>query len=290
MKFEEEGVKYVCDWLTQNKPEQDCDFYKMWIGVEILRALIDNEWTNQAIFPNDHPATSKETQSAISFLRTNEIGFQLQERVFRLANRLFDIQDVPNLDKVVSAIKEGDIALGYAEIEASSFFKRRNIEHEFVVPTGEKGKDFDIKINELNINCEVKHKIEETAPSKRALERTLSSAKEQVPSDESALFFIKIPEEWIAHNDIKNIVERVKGSFFPRSKNVLGFILHWEERFLENEGIFYWKYRYERNIHCDKQNDEFTDKILNVDVDLNDSITKLMNKYLKKCKNYPVTP
>jgi hypothetical protein len=287
MDFSEDRVRFVCDWLIKNKPNQDCDFYKMRISIEILRVLVDNEWTNQAIFPNNHPVTSPAVQEAIKFLRTNIIGFQFQERVCRLAVRLYNIQNIAGLNRVIDSLKAGDITLAYAEIEASDFFFRRGIQHEFVAPSGIKGNDYDIRLTTHGVNCEVKHKIEDTNPSKETLERTLSAAKAQVPAEEPAILFVKIPVEWVRSPEISGIVERAKGTFFPRSLNILGIIIHWEEPSMEKEGAFFWKFRYEINSNCRFVNPELTDLILNKEATLGDSITVLMNKFISKCSDYP---
>lgn len=289
MNFSEDRVRFVCDWLVKNKPNQDCDFYKMWISIEILRVLIDNEWTNQAIFPNNHPTTSSAVQEAIKFLRADTIGYQFQERVGRLAVRLYNIQNVLGLNRIIGSLRAGDIALAYSEIEASDFFIRRGVQHEFVTPSGIKGDDYDIRLVAQGVNCEVKHKIEDTVPSKKALERTLSAAKAQVPSEEPAILFTKIPVEWVRCPEISEIVERTKGTFFPRSSNILGIIFHWEEPSTEREGAFFWKFRYEINSDCRFENSELSNLILNKEAILGDSITVLMNKFISKCSDYSLT-
>jgi len=281
MKFNEKMVGDVCKTLELKYPGRSCDFYRFGLAVEMLRVLISNEWVNQAIFPNDHPTKSKKTQEAIIFLKSKEIGFQFQERVYRLAQRLYDIQNITGLEMVIKKIINGDTYGGYAEIEAGSFFKRRNIDFDFIIPSGIKGHDFDIKISgSPAINCEVKHKIEATSLSKKILEKTLSLANEQVPNTEPALFFIKIPEEWIVNQALINVVERTMGTFFPRNKNVLGFILHWEERDKTNNGGFYWKYKYEKNPLCSLISKEITNK-LEMKINLEDSIVLLIKKNIK---------
>lgn len=288
-EFTEARVKHTCDWLMRNHPEQHCDFYKFWIAVEILRVLVDNEWTNQTIFPDIHPNTSSSVQSAVTYLRADTRGFQFQERVSKLAIRLYDSQYIPGLNRVTKSLIKGDIALAYAELEASSFFVRRSIEHEFVTACGEKGKDYDIRLIAYGVNCEVKHKIESTVPSKEALEKTLSVAKSQVPSNEPALFFVKIPIAWVQHPGMASIVDRTKRTFFPRSPHVMGIILHWEELQIERAGMFFWKFRYELNDTCTLANKELSEVILKQDVGARDSIVELMNRYISKCSNYPAS-
>jgi len=287
MKFEEQRIADICKWLEENHPKKDCDFYKIWLSIDILRVLIGNDWTNQSIFPNIHPTSSKAVQDAIKFLRTKEISHHFQERVSKLAIRLYNIQSVLGFEKVVNEILFGDIYGGYAEIEAGDFFMRRNVYFEFVIPTGKKGKDFDIRINTTpSVNCEVKHKIESTEPGKDVLESTLSLANKQVPHNEPALFFIKIPEEWVCHKDFRNIVERVKGTFCSRNRHVVGFILHWEEKFFKTEGIFFWKYTYEENNFCSINTGDIS-KQLKVQVDPMDIFVQMLSKYVKKCQHYP---
>lgn len=286
MRFPEERLKALCDSLVMKYPDSDCDFYKMALSVEVLRELVDNEWTNQAIFPNHHPVTSKSVQEAIVFLRTGDTGFQFQERVSKLAIRLLNTQEVKGLQKVVQEIRSGDIYGGYAELEAGDFLMRRDIPFEFVIPSGEKKKDFDIRITtEPRINCEVKHKIESTTISKKALESVLSSANKQVPADEPALFFIKIPEEWVKSPDFKSVVERVSGTFLPRNTHVVGFVLHWEERVPGNEGHFFWKYHLEENKDLSLNAGDVS-RQLGVTVDPLDAFVRIMQRNIEKCRTY----
>ncbi|MGE5540766.1 MAG: hypothetical protein ACM3TU_00560 [Bacillota bacterium] len=287
MRFSEERLKALCDSLVAKYPNEDCDFYKMALSVEVLRELVDNEWTNQAIFPNQHPVSSKSIQEAITFLRTNENGFQFQERVSKLAIRLLNMQDIKGLQKVIQEIQSGDIHGGYAELEAGDFLSRRNVPFEFVIPSGEKRKDFDIRITtEPHINCEVKHKVESTIISKETLESVLSSANKQVPVDEPALFFIKIPEEWASSSDFNNVIERVSGTFLPRNTNVVGFILHWEERVRGSQGCFFWKYHFKENKDLVLDAGDML-RQLRVAVDPLDTFIRVMQRNIEKCRNYP---
>ncbi len=249
MKFDERMVRHACSSLESRYPSKDCLFYRFGLAIEILRVLVDNEWVNQVIFPNDHPIKSKATEKAMTFLRSKGIGYQFQERVYRLATRLYQLKDVPNISQVIENIKNGDLEGAYAEIEAGRHLHSRNIPFIYVLPRGTKGLDFDIEITSpVRINCEVKHKIEGTALSKETLERTLSDAKSQVPENEPSLLFIKIPEEWIRSPEISGTIERTLGTFFPRSINVIGIMFRWEERG-GGQGVFLWKYRFEENPH-----------------------------------------
>ncbi len=286
MKLDENDIKLICDSMVANYPDKDCDSYKMLLSLEVLRAMMGDEWTNQAIFPNNHHVTSKTVLDAVNFLQTNRPGFVFQERVSKLAVHLYNIRDVVGLQKVIDEIKSGNIYGGYAELEAGDFLLRRNIPFEFVIPSGQKGQDFDIKINtNYTINCEVKHKIESTHPSKEALEATLSAANKQVPKNQPALFFIKVPISWIRHADFRGIVERTKGTFFPRNENVLGFILYWEETVQGGDGMFHWKYKFEKNSRLSVNVGNIQEE-LTAEVEPLDTFVYELRKHIKKCQDY----
>lgn len=283
----EQELDNYCKWVLVNFPNLDCDSYKLKMSFGVLDHFMGRKWTQKVISPKENLDNSRAIQQAIKFLRTEEWGFQAQERISKMAIRLFNLQTVPNLDKVIRQIVEGDLEGGYGELEAGDLFFRKGIPFSFVIPCGTKTLDFDIRIERFNVNCEVKHKIEENQASKEALERTLSDAKAQVPSGEKSLFFIKIPINWVQDENMKTIVDRVNGTFFPRSENVIGYILHWERPIENTPGHFVWEYRFELNQAQEINSRDITEQ-LTAETDLVDSFTRAIQRNISKCSNYGV--
>jgi hypothetical protein len=251
-KISLEQIKIICKTLKEKFPGKDRDFYKMGLSTELLRIMVDNEWVNQAIF-QEHKIKPQNTEEDRSFFKTSSGGYQWQERVRRLAERIFNLQNINNIDDIIEKIKEGNLTSRFAELEIGTTFYRRNIPFGFVKPQGKKGFDFDIIIN-LNppINCEVKHKIESTEISKKIISKSLNKARLQIPKEEPAIIGLKIPEEWTRHEEMVNILTETFDNFFKNNKNIIAILIRWEERDSNHKGVFFWKYKVECNKHSNK--------------------------------------
>lgn len=225
------------------------DIVRFGTSLEVLKILFGKEWTDEVISQQHKNKTSK-TKEARDFLRTKELGFQMQERIYRLAERSFNLQNVKNFEGIIEEIKRGNLQSRFAELEAGTHFYRRGIKFEFVKPIMKKGFDFDIILNtNPKINCEVKHKIESTKLSGKTLIKSLEEARKQVPSDKPAFFVIKIPEDWIKHpNFLKEIPPSIEGFFKQkRNSNVIGSLFRWESRHPKHKGGFFWRYKLVKN-------------------------------------------
>lgn len=246
--LEERELKIMCETIKKENPGKDETYYKMFLATELLRLMVDNDWVNQTIF-NQNPVTEKKNKDAFEYFRSKTIGFQWQERVFRFAERVYNLRHISNIENIINDIIRGELVSRFAELEVGSHLLSRGIKFEFVIPEGEKGKDFDIKIIEpLIINCEVKHKIESTILSNNTLTKTIRSANDQIPQDVPAIIFIKIPEQWISDKKLKEVIDEVLEPFFKRNSNhIIGIMLRWEERDSHIDGMFYWKFKFYQN-------------------------------------------
>lgn len=267
-KVSHEQLKIICKTLKEKFPGRDRDFYKMGLSMELLRIMIDNEWVNQAIF-FQHKTKPQRTEEDRSFFKTNSGRYQWQERVRRLAERLFNLQSIENIDDIIIKIKEGNLTSRFAELEIGTTFYRREIPFEFVKPQGKKGFDFDITINTTpRINCEIKHKIESTKISKQTILQSLKKAKNQMPKEEPAIIGLKIPEEWTQKKETVKILNETFDIFFENNKNIIAILIRWEARVSKQEGFFFWMYKIECNKHYNK-------------------ITKEISELIKKIKSKP---
>lgn len=165
-----------------------------------------------------------------------------------MAERVYNLQDVPNLRRIIKEIKQGSLASRFAEIDAATHLYRREIPFSFVNPQGRVEHDYDIEINyEFPIHCEVKHKIETTALSEETLRETLEHAVSQVPKNEPSFFIVKIPEAWVKNPLINDVINKVLTIFFKKWRYVLGVLFKWEVRHDGQPGVFYWKYTLKKN-------------------------------------------
>lgn len=257
-KISLEQLKMICKTLKEKFPDKDRDFYKLGLSTELLRIMIDNNWVNQSVF-SMHAHKPQKTEEARTFFKSEKGGFQYQERVRRLAERIFNLQNIENIEDIIEKVKEGNLTSRFAELEAGTLFYRREIPFEFVKPVGKKGLDFDIRIlTKQRVNCEVKHRIESTPLNKEALYQTLRKARSQLPKIEPALIIIKIPEKWAKDKDIEKLSSKILNKFFKQSKsqNVVGVIFRWESRPFSHKGLFFWRYRLEKSPFSKMENNQ----------------------------------
>ncbi|MBS3087758.1 hypothetical protein J4226_04135 [Candidatus Pacearchaeota archaeon] len=266
-KINLENLKIMDKTIKEKFPNKSNDFYKMMLSTEFLRIIIDNDWLNKSVFANFENETKK-TMEAREFLRSKEINLQWMERVSRLSERLFNLQNIIGIEDVIKKIKEGNFLSRFAEIEVGTHFYRRGIPFEFIIPSGEKEKDFDIVINyNTKINCEIKHKIESTELSRKTLMATLKKAKEQMPKNNPSIISIKIPESWTLQKEISEIFLKALSDFFSNSNNdyIVGILFRWESRSLFNSGLFFWKYKLEKNTNSKLYNKDIQNILERID-------------------------
>ncbi|MBI2515246.1 hypothetical protein HYV91_03680 [Candidatus Wolfebacteria bacterium] len=277
----ENKIEYICNILKSKYPQHSCEFHKLALAREILIFFFGLEWTNQAIH-YQHPNKPTKTEEARGYLKSYDHGYQWQELIFKLAERVYNLQNVTGISRIIRDIKQGNLTSRYAELEAAKHLYGRRIAFDFVKPHGLKGSDFDIKIkDEIEVNCEVKHKIDSTKLSEATLLDTLNQAKTQVPGGEPSLLFIKISEIWVENSSIESVIINATNSFFKSNDKTLGIMFRWMQIDTSHEGRFFWICKFIKNNHliggidCDnfikKLQSEITNWI---------SLETLINKYI----------
>lgn len=210
-------------------PNQEMDFYRLVLATEILKKIIGKTWVNQCVF-KEHDKRDKRNNDTFKYLESNNLGFQWQERVFRLADRLYNLRNTKNIHLIVDKIRQGEFLSSYSEIDAATHLKKRCIRFEFVEPKGKKTQDFDIRILEsITVNCEVKKKIDSTEFSEKTIKNTLSTANKQLPKNNYGLIVIQIPKNWLEIRKINEEIMNVINPFFKRnSQHLIGILFRYE--------------------------------------------------------------
>ena len=258
------SILRICRILKKQFPERKEEFYKLGVSTELLRHLIDNEWVNQSIF-KQHALIEKKNRKGFDFLNAEESDFIWQHRIQYLAERVYNLKKVENFNYLRSEILNGELVSRFAELEVAAHLMRRNVKIKFVKPIGKKKSDYDLKIiDEVTINCEIKHKLNTTNLSFNTLKNSISRANKQLPKNEWGIIFFKISQEWIRDVNFKKHFLRVISAFFKRNQNILGVVLRWEEQDVNFKNIFYLKYKLEQNpeIVFEKKTKQILEKML----------------------------
>ena len=237
--------------------EVDADYLTFGLTDFILRTLVGNEWTNQVLY-KQHPRVSAANRNDRQFFRAErpntEDAYRNQERARITAENVFNLQKITGIQRVIDEIKTSDLESYFTELQSASQLKRSNVSFRFNTPSGEKGKDFDILIEEgkNGIACEIKTKVEETELSHESVLNSLKDARGQLPKDKPGLIFVRLPEEWIKDPNISKEIDRALRRFYGQTQRILAVVFRWEQyRFGHSGGAFtYYHYRVERNRAC----------------------------------------
>lgn len=127
-------------------------------------------------------------------------------RVLILAELLVNLQDAPGFLSVLEPMVHKGVEVGIAELEAGAFLKKRGIKFNFNVPSGVRGRDYDLNIdlNGLYVCGETKCKVEATAPTVKSFLNSVEDARHKnLHANQPGAVFIKIPQIWYENVDFK---------------------------------------------------------------------------------------
>lgn len=233
----------------------DADFVAFGMATEYLRALVDNEWTNQMVF-GEHPIVARSSRSGRAFMMAEAAAvddqYRNQQRTLRIAELLFNLQDVDGIDARLEELCSGNVESIYSELEAGAFLLRRAVQFKYVNPSGIKGADYDAEIrlpDGAKVNCELKCKAEVTDLGEGAVRNPLQAARKQLPSGEPGLVFLKIPEAWVAQPETAHVVPTAIDAFLRGTSRVLAVVLRWEQQHLQGAdggALVLYRFRLER--------------------------------------------
>jgi hypothetical protein len=157
--------------------------------------------------------------------------YQFSDRVVALAEMLFHFQLIEGIETRLGSLSTSSVETSVSELEGAKFLFTSGIPFRFNAPTNQRGLDFDATIEKSGaaINCEMKCKVVGTELGVSTIANTLKTARQQVPRNEAALVFLKIPEAWVRQPNVGSIVGEALSTFFRGTKRVAAVLLHWEE-------------------------------------------------------------
>lgn len=214
----------------------NADYVTFGLATEYLRAFVDNEWTNQMVF-GEHPTVARSSRAGRTFMRADGTAadehYRNQQRTLRIAELLFNLQDVEGIDARLEQLRSGNVESTYAELEAGAFLLQRAMQFRYVNPSGIKGADYDAEIqltDGIKVNCEMKCKAEGTDLGEGAVRNPLQAARNQLAPDEPGLLFLKVPEAWVCQPESIQVVPTAIDTFLRGTSRVVAVVLRWEEQ------------------------------------------------------------
>lgn len=233
----------------------DADFVTFGMATEYLRAFVDNEWTNQMVF-GEHPTVARSSRAGRAFMRAEGTAaddqYRNQQRTLRIAELLFNLQDVEGIDARLEELRSGNVESTYGELEAGAFLQQRAVQFRYVDPSGIKGADYDAEIqlpDGAKVNCEMKCKAEGTDLGEGAVRNPLQAARKQLAPGEPGLVFLKVPEAWVFQPETAHVVPTAIDAFLRGTSRVVAVVLRWEEQHLQGadgSALVLYNFRLER--------------------------------------------
>ena len=221
-RIEVQHLRNIVDIGLKQNPSRDETALRYFLATILLRHYLGSAWCDECVKPQqtDVPRGSR---AGRLFLRTDndasEDGHRHQERVERLAELLYNLQDVQGIAGRRASIQQGAVESTYAELEFAGHFIRREVRARFLDRSGLKGNDYDFDAGEGStaVCCEVKTKLESTDLGQNTIINALDTARKQTPADRAAIIGVKIPEPWIRDSALRGTFESAPVSFFRNS-------------------------------------------------------------------------
>lgn len=153
------------------------------------------------------------------------------DRVFWLAQSLFNQHDVEGIERVIDDIRKGQVQASCEELEFGSQLKKAAVRFRYVSPSTEQGKkspDIEIVLPDgQSMYCEIEGKEETTPLSPGSMYSSLEHARKQLPKGKPGLIVLKLPEEWISQSDLPDVAKDSLARFFRQTNRVVAVVFRW---------------------------------------------------------------
>lgn len=223
-------IEQICKHVQEvheAQPDESWANHIYTVAARILSTTFGDDWLEHHVLASDDKSPFFRNLDA----RAGNDSVH-RARVVDLAETILNLQKVPGLTDVLSAMSVGHIEDRFAELEAGRILALAGVKFKFVTPGGSRGSSYDLKISTRagEVCADVKCRVESNvAPSKSAIINTLKAARSQLPDDEMGAFFIKFPQSWAPNGDIKQIIpmlEDAVGEFLRGTRRVVAVVMY----------------------------------------------------------------
>lgn len=208
----------------------DPKFIALGMSGALLFKLYGRKWMSKRLLNREF----------LSFLKDNSPDFfdelKLQNRILTIGEGLYNLRGIEGIQNVLEKLQSESVDSVIAEIESGRFIFHRGLSFRYVTRSLKKRADFDIQIiNGSNeIFCETKCKIETTAFSENSFHNSLQKAKQQLPRNCPAIILIKVPHNWLRHEDALKNIARL---FVKKRERPIGVVC-WFEKWIRVDQVY----------------------------------------------------
>jgi hypothetical protein len=153
-------------------------------------------------------------------------------RAIDLAECLLNLSHIDGLQTCLLEMQQAsNPEAGYAELHIAKMLYINRWPFRIVKPRHKRGDDYDLEIICHNqTRCgDTKCKLESTELSSSTIERTLTHSRDQLPPDGPGVFFIKLPQTWMANPDWQRITGQGAVDFFAKGTQRVASVVFYVE-------------------------------------------------------------
>lgn len=206
------------------------------VAIGIIRHFLGAQWViDNALTAPKNP--SPQVKKGRAFFKSDypndaESQHRWHFRIMRLAESLYNFQNVPGIRQRMNLIKNDDLESAHGEFLCAKLFASPVFELRFVEPQGIKGCDYDCEFTApggLILHGEIKTKSEITNHGQKNIYNTLEHARRQLPATLPGVIFLKLPEGWIKELDSTTVIREGLNKVMRQSNRLVAVALIWEE-------------------------------------------------------------
>jgi hypothetical protein len=240
-----------------------------YIGHQIARFFLGDEWVNRNIF-GDGVGAARQARIGRTFLKSDATGVdnnvKHQDRVIKLAECLYNLQHVECMDGVIKRLKSDNLESVYSELECARAMSHQSLNLRFIKPDGHLQDNYDAEITtpgNRSICCEIKSKNEKTALSRKAVERSIELARQQLPENRPGLVWLRIPELWSSQVGAKAIVDAAVKHRVNKSSRLVAIIV----------GFQLWSSEGNELVTAFRYTEEFNERSPHYNADIKEAVS-----------------
>jgi len=193
---------------------QNPDWSTWTLATSVIGHFLGKEWVKTNI-PHQDGASSK------GFFQMDFSSIERREfktaRILDLAETLFNLQHVSGFDDRTAYMRTADPETALAELDLGRFLYIHGVDFRFVIPTGQRGQDYDCAITYADgrTACvDAKCRTESSEIRPEHIQHSLQAArKKNLPRDEPGIVFVKVPQTWLETSDVRRGLVKVASDF-----------------------------------------------------------------------------
>ena len=206
-----------------NSPSAMLEYGVAW---DVITTILGREWLVRNL-----PHASRDPYLRVADEEGTLEAFIHQARVTQLAQHLFEAQPVENFAPMARKLRGRSLVGAAAELRVAHLFCVNGRRFRFVVPSGERGSDYDLVVTyeAAEVAVEIKTKDDETPYRRKSFERTLSKAVSQLPVQGPGVAIVHVPRSWPVDATFAREAEGLVADALRRSRRLNGIVAVWEQ-------------------------------------------------------------